>query len=595
MQSKEIMGKLEVIRVDDIPLLYTQIEELGLQELIDKIIKPHGNWRGLSIGYITSIWLCYLLSESDHRISAVESWVRANYKMLRALSGQGELRDKDFTDDKLEEVLDMLSDEEKWREISNGLNRNSLEIYDLDAHKTIRLDAAPMQGHHNVKKSNLFQYGYSKHHNAKLGMLKVMLACIDNEVNGFGYPLAHITVSGEQADDGLYIPLIDECEQTFALCREICRKLYVGDGKMGSQANRYHIWKGQNDYLVPLSKIQLTELERSKCITQVLKKDYKKVYKTDKAGKKILVAQGFEREVEVSYENKEGKIENWKERQVFVLSTSYSQGQQKSLDQRLKQTTKAIKDLLVRKQGKKRFKKRKALQEAINNLLREKGLTDLLEVSIQERRYSKEIRAYKDRPARKERWSTFQLEVVQNKKAIAARKKNLGWQIYGTTVAKEKLDFENIVWKYRHQIRVESRFNDLRNKVVPLVPIFLKKDNRVEALINILMICLKVCAIMEFKVAKALKQTKAQLDNIYEGNPKRSTATPTAKRLLKQFEGISIGLINTNQEKSPSIMLTELSPNQLKILDLLSFKSSIYTNLPRRIKLFFSHENFSET
>ncbi len=59
------MEDLQVLRIDDIPLLYAQMAELGIQQLIDKHIKPHGNWAGISLGHLVQIWLCYLLRDGE--------------------------------------------------------------------------------------------------------------------------------------------------------------------------------------------------------------------------------------------------------------------------------------------------------------------------------------------------------------------------------------------------------------------------------------------------------------------------------------------------------------------------------------------------
>jgi len=591
MQSKAAIARIEVLNTDDIPIIYAQVKALRIQEIIDSAIIVHGNWIGSSVGHVFNIWTCYLLSEADHRLSCVESWVKTHYKLLVVLSGQKDLRIKDFTDDKLSKVLDYMSEESNWRTINSQLSQSSLEVYELGKHPVIRLDAAPQQGHHKVKPSGLIQHGYSKHHNPKLGMLKVMLACMDNEINGFGYPLAHLTVSGEQADDGLYIPVIAECERVLAACKSMNRKLYIGDTKMGSIENRHYIWDSKNDYLMPLTKIQLPVKERIIKIGE--QSSYKKIYKKDKSDKRQLVAQGFEHTERVMYEKEDGKIVHWKERRIYVQSSSYAQSEQKALDRKIEQTTEKIEYLLIRKKGKNTPSTRKALQAAIDKLIAEAGLIGLLEVSIKEKRHQKTVNSYAGRPARVEKWSTFQLDIKPNEEAIAAKKQLAGWQVYATTVSKKKLSFEKIVWKYREQIRIESRFNDLRNKVVPLLPIFLKKDNRMEALVNVLMICLKVCSVIEFKIAKQLKEDQEQLDNIYEGNPKQATATPTAKRVLRQFKGISIVIIH--QLKGPPIvMLNDLNQTVLKIIELIGFKSDIYTKLPEKIEFLFSHESFSE-
>ena len=56
-------------RVDDIPVLLTQIERMGVQKLIDKNFPTHGNWRGQSLGTVAVIWLTHILSQADHRLN----------------------------------------------------------------------------------------------------------------------------------------------------------------------------------------------------------------------------------------------------------------------------------------------------------------------------------------------------------------------------------------------------------------------------------------------------------------------------------------------------------------------------------------------
>jgi hypothetical protein len=44
--------------LDDIPLLLKIIEALGVADQIDKWVKPHGHWQGISVGKVVSICLC---------------------------------------------------------------------------------------------------------------------------------------------------------------------------------------------------------------------------------------------------------------------------------------------------------------------------------------------------------------------------------------------------------------------------------------------------------------------------------------------------------------------------------------------------------
>ena len=44
-------------RVDDIPLLLEQMQRMGLPTLLDIHFPTHGNWTGLSLGWVSTIWL----------------------------------------------------------------------------------------------------------------------------------------------------------------------------------------------------------------------------------------------------------------------------------------------------------------------------------------------------------------------------------------------------------------------------------------------------------------------------------------------------------------------------------------------------------
>lgn len=74
-------------RVDDSPLLLAQLERMGLQPLLDEHVPTHGNWVGLSLGWVSVLWLTHLLSEGDHRLNHVAPWVQHRLHTLRTCTG----------------------------------------------------------------------------------------------------------------------------------------------------------------------------------------------------------------------------------------------------------------------------------------------------------------------------------------------------------------------------------------------------------------------------------------------------------------------------------------------------------------------------
>jgi transposase len=109
-------------RVDDIPLLQAQGQRMGRPSLLDEHCPPHGNWQGLSLGWVAGIGLPHLLSAGDHRLHHVEPWVQKRLWTLRSSTAQP-VQALDFTDDRLEVVLLALSDDARWEAFESALNR----------------------------------------------------------------------------------------------------------------------------------------------------------------------------------------------------------------------------------------------------------------------------------------------------------------------------------------------------------------------------------------------------------------------------------------------------------------------------------------
>jgi hypothetical protein len=132
-------------RVDDIPLLLAQLERIQVAPLLDEYFPTHGNWQGLSLGTVASVWLPFILSEANHRLSQVEPWAAQRLRTLAAGVGQP-VRALDFSDARLAAVLDSLSAEEPWEGFEQALNAQTLRGYDLQPQRA-RIDRTTAKGY----------------------------------------------------------------------------------------------------------------------------------------------------------------------------------------------------------------------------------------------------------------------------------------------------------------------------------------------------------------------------------------------------------------------------------------------------------------
>src|SRR5919199_3082972 len=244
-QAEEIVGKSELViiteRVDDVALLIGQMVTMGLPEVLDRHIPRHWTQRGLSWGWTAGIWLAYIVTEGDHRKVSVETYLKGMHHTLSHLTAQA-IEPLDFSDDRLSHLLRHLSKPAYWHAIERDLNERSIEAYDL-SQNVIRCDATTVSGDHEVTEEGLVQFGHSKDDPAR-PQIKVMIGSLDS----LGMPLATDVLSGERADDGLYLPIIERIRtglQTPGL-------LFVGDCKMSALETRAYLARHQDWYLSPL-------------------------------------------------------------------------------------------------------------------------------------------------------------------------------------------------------------------------------------------------------------------------------------------------------------------------------------------------------
>src|SRR5215216_1175880 len=230
-------------RVDDVPLLLAQLERMGVPPLLDADFPAHGNRQGLSLGWVCTIWLAHILSRADHRLNQVRAWADQLPTTLSSFL-PAPLRPTDLTDDRLADALRVLSDDTRWAAYEGVLNGHLLRVYDLHP-TTVRVDSTTASGYWQVTEDGLFQFGHSKDHRPDLPQVKVMLATLDP----LGLPLATDVLSGERADDPLYLPAIARVRASLGHAG----LLYVGDCKLAALETRASIQAAHDYYLCPLS------------------------------------------------------------------------------------------------------------------------------------------------------------------------------------------------------------------------------------------------------------------------------------------------------------------------------------------------------
>src|SRR5712691_123268 len=398
-------------RVDDIPLLLEQMQRMSLPTLLDTHFPSHGNWTGLSLGWVSTIWLSSILSRGDHRMVHVEPWVAKRLWTLGVTTGQAVTR-VDFTDDRLEIVLRRLSDDARWSAFESALNQHTVRVYDLSTER-VHVDSTSASVYAAVSDNGLFQFGHSKDYRPDLPQVKVMQAVLDP----LGMPLATDVVSGERADDPLYLPCIARVQASLGR-RGL---LYVGDCKMASRETRARIAAAEDFYLCPLPQVQLAEGELDAALEALWRGEHvlSSVVREGPKGQPELIAEGYEYSVPMSREV-DGEVQSWTERRLMVRSVRHAQAAEAALRARVAKAMAQIEALNQQGRGKKRVEEVSALRQAVVAIVQRYGVENLVWFRLTQHATPRPVRAYRGRPARIEEERHATVEVCVDTVALEA-------------------------------------------------------------------------------------------------------------------------------------------------------------------------------
>jgi transposase len=578
-QVQEVLGKSDLViiteRVDDVALLIGQMVKMGFVEVLDRHIPRHWKQRGLSWGWTVVIWLAYILTEGDHRKVSVEAYVKGMKTTLSQLSGKV-IEPLDFSDDRLSHLLKHLSKPKYWHQIERDLNARSIEVYAL-SQDVIRCDATTVSGAHEVIEGRLLQFGHSKDDPTR-PQIKVMMGSLDP----LGMPLSTDVLSGERADDGLYLSLIERIRTGL----KTTGLLFVGDCKMSALETRASIAGHHDFYLSPLPLTGATAEAMEAWISEGVAKgeagELEQIFRTNDRGHEVLAAEGYEFERRCGAK---GSQEAWTERVVVVRSPMHAKHQAAGLDKRLAHAETNLAALTPpRGRGKRQITDEATLVEAIDLVLKDYRVEGLLSVAWEKQverhtQYVGRGRGSASRPKRVIKKTRYHItRIARQEDHIADLSQRFGWKAFVTNAGQKRLSLQDAVLCYRNEYRVERVFNRLKSRV-HIAPLFVKLNDQIEGLTYLLTLGVRVLTVTEFVLRRSLEKDQAKLPGLHPENKQKRTDTPTAERLLKAFSNVSLTIIKTATGEDILRWLTPLSALQQDILRRLGLGTALYRQL----------------
>src|SRR5581483_5494041 len=380
---------------------------------------------------------------------------------------------------------------------------------------------------------------------------------------------ATAVVPGNAADDPLYIPAIRSVQQALG----VGGRTYVGDCKMAALATRAFVAAGGDFYLCPLADTQLSRAERRALLrpvwdgTQALQP----VWRPGLPGQPDeRVAEGFAVDVALTARVGEETV-RWTERRWLVRSQAYAQAQEAALERRLATATAAMRELSTRKQGKKLLF-HAALMQAAAAIVTREGVEGLLAYTARAVLTTRAKRAYRGRPARQETDVSFVTEVQREETLIHEKKREKGWQVYGTNGV--GMSLPQVVGAYRGQYRIENDWSRLKGRPLGLTPLYLQDEGRIQGLVYLLSLALRVLTLVEWVVRERLRQEGTKVQGVYAGQAGRKTARPSAELLLEAMKTISVSVVEVNGQIHA--LLSPLTEVQQRLLELWGLPPDLY-------------------
>jgi transposase len=132
--------------------------------------------------------------------------------------------------------------------------------------------------------------------------------------------------------------------------------------------------------------------------------------------------------------------------------------------------------------------------------------------------------------------------LVPDEERITLKKRQKGRFILATNqLDGAALRDEEILSEYKEQSKTESGFHFIKDNAFEVSSIFLKKPERISALMMIMTLCLMVYNVAQHKLREALKQANEEVPHQLKG---KTTQKPTMRWVCQLFNGVSVVVIN---------------------------------------------------
>ena len=552
-------------RIAEIPLLQAVAQRLGLRDMLNRYIKPHGNEAIPAADSL--LLLVFNIAGGRQPLYELDTWIAKLDDGLLTMDWDSQTQaplshhpQGIFNDDRFARALDKLYQADRASMITDVavdvVQATGVDLSQLHNDSTSVKTTGHMPG--TTATGLSFRRGHSKDHRPDL---KQVVYNLTISADG-AIPIHCKAYPGNTTDDTTHI-------ETWNTLRRIAGKadfLYVADCKVCTDKQLSHIVQhgGRVVTLMPntwqeaeVFKNQQREKPSSKKrILRRLKPNSESQYET------------FYRLAGDHRTRQRGYTLHW------IYSTEKKERDRQSRDKLLKKVEAQLNDLMG-KINARNLKTREHIQQRAQDLLESHGAQAFYHLDIGDVKQREKIQIGKGRPGKGTQYRTrtqtlHTLSWTRNILALTKEKNVDG--LFPVLCTDERMSAKEALVAYKYQPNLEKRFYQLKS-IHHVAPTLFKKVERVEALLFLFYLALILQAVIEREVRQQMDKNGIDALPLYPEH--RLSYHPTTAKIFDQFQDTTVSYLTVNDPLSKEYT-DRLSPIQKKILELLKISQTDY-------------------
>ena len=530
-------------KIDVLPMVKHYMNQLGIFDIFDKYV-PNVNGADIAPAQV----LCMLVMNiivAPKPLYKVDGWA-TDY--LDGITKQAVISGK-YNDDRIGRDLENLFGSD-CDSIMTETSANAIRVYELET-KIMQNDTTSItflgQYENQNPEALHITHGFNKDHRPDCKQIVFGL----NTTEDGHVPISYHAYNGNQADVNTHIPNWDGLRKQLATEDFI----YIADSKLCTIDNLHHIDKNDGKFITIMPKNRKESVIFRERLQQGEEISWQPAYSTEHSRKKgeVIIYQTFSEET------------SWEGYPIiWVHSSSKEKQDYSSREQRICKAEKELNELLP-KLNKYKLKSKEQIEGAISKA--RKGSGDFIEVELLESIEIKDVQKGGGRPGpntkyTKKKLVTYHIQWERNEEAIGMATRTDG--IF-PLITNTELPAAEVLQAYKKQPFLEKRFYTTKS-ILEVAPMFLKKNERIQAMLFLYFIALMVVSLIERNIRKQMEEM--EIDNIAILPERRKTERPTWNNICYFFRNLHIAIVTAGEHVISSAVngMTELHRLVCKLL-----------------------------